>query len=305
MKDSSGPSPPDASNSSESDSSLITNSEQETGATPDSPDNTGDPPTQPPPENGDDDWETPEEGELGGKMTFLEHLDELRKRIVRSAIAVGVSFCCCWFFREPIFEFLAKPIYGAVDKLVFIKPTEPFTIYLKASFVAGIFLAIPVILFQVWIFIAPGLYRKERRYVIPFLTSSTLLFLLGGTFAYYVILPTALTFLITDFGKAFQPMVSAIEYFNFEMIIILGMGSIFQLPVIVAFLSMFGLITPAFLWKNFKFAFLIMVIIAAIVSPTTDVINLFLWSGPMVLLYLLSVAISWVFKRKAEKRNQI
>lgn len=265
-----------------------------------------DPPTPVTPTGVEDDPDSPDEDELGAKMTFLEHLDELRKRILWSGIAITVTFIGCWIFREPIFEFLAMPIKNSgIEKLTFIKPTEPFTIYLKVCFVAAVFLAAPAILTQVWLFIAPGLYQREKRYIIPFLVSSTLLVLLGGTFAYYIILPTALDFLINEFGKAFQPMVTALEYFNFEVIIILGMAAIFQLPVIVAFLSMFGLITPGFLWRNFRYAFLLMVMIAAVVSPTTDAINLFLWSGPMVLLYLVSIVISWVFKRRAEKRARM
>lgn len=265
-----------------------------------------DPPTPVTPTDVEDDPDSPDEAELGAKMTFLEHLDELRKRILWSGIAVTVAFIGCWIFRVPIFDFLAMPIKNSgIEKLTFIKPTEPFTIYLKVCFVAAVFLAAPAILTQVWLFIAPGLYQREKRYVIPFLASSTLLVLLGGTFAYYIILPTALDFLINEFGKAFQPMVTALEYFNFEVIIILGMAAIFQLPVIVAFLSMFGLITPGFLWRNFRYAFLLMVMIAAVVSPTTDAINLFLWSGPMVLLYLVSIVISWVFKRRAEKRARM
>ena len=188
-----------------------------------------DPPTPVTSTDVEDDPDSPDEEELGAKMTFLEHLDELRKRILWSAVAVSVAFCACWIFREPIFEFLAIPIKNSgIEKLVFIKPTEPFTIYLKVSFVAAVFLAAPAILTQVWLFIAPGLYQREKRYVIPFLVSSTALVLLGGTFAYYIILPTALDFLINQFGRAFQPMVSAIEYFNFEVIIILGMGPSFS-----------------------------------------------------------------------------
>lgn len=265
-----------------------------------------DPPTPVTSSEAEDDPDSPDEDELGAKMTFLEHLDELRKRILWSAIAVSVAFVGCWIFREPIFEFLAQPIKDAgIEKLTFIKPTEPFTIYLKVCFVAAVFLAAPAILTQVWLFIAPGLYAREKRYIIPFLVSSTALVLMGGTFAYYIILPTALDFLINEFGKAFQPMVTAIEYFSFEVIIILGMGAIFQLPVIVAFLSMFGLITPGFLWRNFRYAFLLMVIVAAVVSPTVDALSLFFWSGPMIVLYLVSIVISWVFKRRAEKRAEM
>lgn len=257
------------------------------------------PPGGPPRGAGDGD------DELGARMTFLEHLDELRRRIIRCMIAVAVTFGVAWIFHERIYQFLAVPIakaVGGAQKLVFIKPTEPFTIYLKVSFVVGIFLAIPVILLQLWFFISPALYRREKTYAIPFLVSSTLLFLLGGVFAYYVILPAALDFLINQFGKNFTPMVSAIEYFDFEMVIILGMGAIFEMPVIVAFLSIFGLITPRFLWVNFRYAFLLIIIVAAVASPTGDALNLFLWSGPMILLYVLSIGVSWIFKRRREKK---
>ena len=249
-----------------------------------------------------------EEGsELGGRMTFLEHLDEFRKRILRSVIAVLVTFCVAWVFREQIYGFLAMPIHEVVEKLVVIKPTEPFTIYLKVSFTAAIFMAAPFILSQVWLFIAPGLYRKEKAYAFPFLFFSTILFILGGVFAYYVILPPALNFLLLEFGAEFQPMISAVEFFDFELLIIVGMGAIFQLPILVAFLSIFGLVTPGFLWRNFRYAFLIITIIAAIVSPTTDPFNLFLWSGPMVILYGISIGISWIFqlrRKRAQKKAQ-
>ena len=166
---------------------------------------------------------------------------------------------------------------------------------------AAIFVSSPYILLQVWLFIAPGLYRKEKSYAFPFLLSSTVLFLLGGAFAYYVILPTALDFLINQFGSPFTAMVSAIEYFNFEVLILVGMGAVFQLPVLVAFLSLFGLVTPSFLWRNFRYAFLLIIVVAAIVSPTVDILSLFLWSGPMVMLYLLSIGISWIFKSRRER----
>jgi len=239
--------------------------------------------------------------ELGGRMTFLEHLDELRRRIMYSVIAILVTFVLGWIFREQIFAFLSAPIKGVVDKLVVIKPTEPFTIYLKVSFTAAVFMAAPIILSQVWMFIAPGLYRKEKRFALPFLVSTTILFLLGGSFAYYVVLPPALNFLLVEFGKDFQPMISAVDFFDFALLIIIGMGVIFQLPVLVAFLSMFGFVTPRFLWKNFRYAFLIITIIAAVVSPTTDPFNLFLWSGPMVFLYTISIGVSWIFKRRRDR----
>lgn len=265
------------------------------------------PPAPPPSTREPSDGEPPDdddEGVLGSTMTFLEHLDELRKRILHSAASVAIAFAFCWAFSEEIFRFLAVPIadvVGGMDQLIFIRPTEPFSIWIKVSFVAAVFLATPYIVFQVWLFIAPGLYRREKSYAIPFLLSSTFLFLLGGVFAYYIILPTALDFLINQFGAPFRPMVSAIEYFNFEVVVLVGMGLIFELPVLVAFLSLFGLITPRFLWKNFRYAFLLILIVAAVVSPTADALNLFLWSGPMLVLYLISIVVSWIFKRRREK----
>ncbi len=297
MMESSGNPPLDPPDEFESPSSPSEEQEPEGALEPISP---GPPPSAPPPDTSD--GEPPgEEHELGAKMTFLEHLDELRRRLLHAAVAVAVTFCLSWVFREPIFEFLAEPIKGAVDKLVVIKPTEAFTIYLKVSFVSAIFVAAPYLLFQLWLFIAPGLYRKEKGYVLPFLSSSTILFLLGGMFAYYIILPVALDFLINEFGKNFEPMISAVEFFKFETIIILGMGLIFQMPVLVAFLSIFGMLTPAFLWKNFRYAFLLIMIIAAVVSPTADALNLFFWAVPMVLLYLISICVSWVFKRRRDR----
>ena len=271
-------------------------------------------PPAPPSTPGTSDGEPPDGGVggiLGSTMTFLEHLDELQKRILHSAAAVGIAFAICWAFSEHIYRFLAVPIAAVVapgqsveagmKQLVFLRPTEPFSIWIKVSFVAAIFLSAPYLVLQVWFFIAPGLYRKEKSYALPFLFSSTFLFLVGGAFAYYVILPTALEFLINQYGAPFRAMVSAIEYFNFEVVILVGMWLVFQLPVLVAFLSLFGMVTPGFLWKNFRYACLVILIVAAVVSPTADALNLFLWSGPMVVLYLISIGISWIFKRRRAK----
>ena len=247
------------------------------------------------------------EKELGGRMTFLEHLDELRKRIVQSLIALVLTSAAGWIFREQIFEILRAPLGDAVQTLVYTKVTDTFTIWLKIAVAFGIFLASPFILLQVWLFISPGLYRKEKKYSVPFLVSGTALFVAGGLFAYYVILPLSLNFLIKELGARLQPMLTAVDYFNFVVIIVVGMGAVFQLPVLVAFLSLFGLITPRFLWKNFRYAILLIFIVAAVVSPTPDALNLSFWAGPMILLYLGSIGVSWVFQRRrlrAEAREQ-
>ncbi|RPI26922.1 MAG: twin-arginine translocase subunit TatC [Acidobacteria bacterium] len=261
------------------------------------------PPSTPVEEEGEEGEDDAEGRELGARMTFLEHLDELRRRILYSIIGLSVGFAVCWVFREEIFHFIRRPIDDVVKQLVMTKPTEAFTIYMKVAFIGGIFVAIPFILVQVWMFIAPGLYRKEKRFAFPFLLSSTGLFILGGAFAYYIVLPPALRFLILEFGSQFTPMITAMDYFDLVFLIVVGMGAVFQLPVLIAFLSIFGLVTPRFLWKNFRYAFLLITIAAAIVSPTTDPFNLLLWTGPMVVLYLIGIVVSWVFKRRRAKRE--
>ncbi|HSR53172.1 MAG TPA: twin-arginine translocase subunit TatC [Acidobacteriota bacterium] len=263
----------------------------------------------PPPSDGDDDDNgDDEQRELGGQMTFLEHLDELRRRIIYAFLAVVITFSASFVFREQIFDFLQQPITqvlldrGMEPKLTFIKPTDAFTIYLKVCVVAGTFLAAPFLVWQVWLFIAPGLYRREKIFAIPFLLGATTLFLSGGALAYYVILPAGLQFLVNEMGGKFTPILTALDFFNFELIIILGMGVVFQMPIIVAFLSIFGMVTPGFLFRNFRYAILIIVIVAAVASPTPDALNLFFWVAPMVVLYVLSIGISWIFQRRRKKK---
>ena len=253
----------------------------------------------------DEDGIDVEEQQLGGRMTFLEHLDELRKRILYSLIALVVTTGASWFFREQVFDVLRAPLGDAVATLVYTRVTDTFMIWLKVSIAAGVFLASPVILLQVWLFISPGLYRKEKRFAVPFLLSGTLLFITGGLFAYFVILPISLNFLIKELGKSLHPMLTAVDYFTFVVMILLGMGVVFQLPVLVAFFSRFGLITPGFLWKNFRYAVLLIVIIAAIVSPTPDALNLTLWVAPMVLLYFGSIGVSWVFQKRRLRKQAL
>jgi len=195
------------------DQSPPTSTEEESGEEPTQVQSPPESPPAPPPDLEAPGEDPPDEGlfgALGGAMTFLEHLDELRKRLLHGAAAVGIAFAICWAFSEQIFRFLAVPIADVVapgqgieagmKELIFVRPTEPFSIWIKVSFVGALFLSAPYLLLQVWLFIAPGLYRKEKSYAIPFLVSSTFLFLLGGAFAYYIILPTALEFLINQFG---------------------------------------------------------------------------------------------------------
>jgi sec-independent protein translocase protein TatC len=173
---------------------------------------------------------------------------------------------------------------------------------MKVAFLAGIFLTLPLTLYEVWKFIAPGLYRKEKRYVIPFLVSSMVLFLLGAAFCYYIVLPPTFKILI-EMGSSFTPMILVNDYLDLTNMMLLGFGGIFEMPVIAAFLSMFGLVTAGFLWRKFQYAIVIIVILAAVISPTGDAFNLMVWSAPMLLLYFISIGAAAIFgwRRKTKK----
>src|SRR6204780_2336510 len=205
-------------------------------------------------------------------MGFLDHLEELRKRIVYSIIAVAVGFGVCWGYHEKIYAVMQKPIMdvlranGLPDKLVFLNPTDPFNLYLKVAGLAGLFLTSPFVLYQVWMFISPGLYRNEKRYAVPFMVSTITLFISGGYFGYRIVYPRALDFLI-GFGKQFQPMITIVEYTQLFFSIVLGMGLIFEMPILVFFLAFMGIMSPEFMIKNFRYSILVIFIIAAIVTP--------------------------------------
>jgi sec-independent protein translocase protein TatC len=245
-------------------------------------------------------------------MGFLDHLEELRTRLVYSIIAVAVGFFACWGYREKIYEIMQKPIMdalkanGMTDKLVYLNPVEPFNLYLKIAALAGLFLTSPFVLYQVWMFISPGLYRNEKRYVMPFMASTIALFAGGGYFGYRVVYPRALDFLI-GFGKQFQPMITIGEYTSLFMSIVLGMGLIFEMPILIFFLALMGIVSAGFMWKNFRYAILIIFIIAAIVTPTPDVLNMCIFAAPMIGLYIISIGIAWMVhpkQRRARKEKQ-
>jgi sec-independent protein translocase protein TatC len=242
-----------------------------------------------------------------GKMSFLDHLDELRKRLVRIALYVAIGFVACLYFSGRIYDFLALPITKELPpgyKLAYTNPTDPFIIYMKVAFIGGIFLTIPFTLFEVWKFIAPGLYRKEKKYVIPFMVVSIFLFVLGATFCYLYILPAAYKFLIL-LGSSFMPVIKIDDYLDMTNMMLLGFGLVFEMPVIAGFLSMFGLVTAGFLWRKFSYALVGIVILAAILSPTGDAFNLLLWSAPMILLYLISIGVAAIFGWKRKKKGLV
>lgn len=235
-------------------------------------------------------------------MTFLDHLEELRRRLVISFIAVAVGFLACWAFAEPIFGKLQEPLTQFLppgDKLAYTRLTAPFFLYMKVAFFAGLFLASPVVLLQLWLFIAPGLYKKERRLAAPFIIFGTAFFTLGGYFGYRFLLPATCSFFV-ETGKQFKQMVTVDDYFSFASVIILATGLIFETPILIFFLARLGIVTPAFLMQKFKYAVVLAFVISAVVTPTPDMVTQAALAIPMILLYLIGVGVAFLFAKKVE-----
>jgi len=235
------------------------------------------------------------------KMTFLEHLEELRKRLLISIIAILVAFIVCWNFADRIFTWLSIPLSKFLpsgEKLVYTRLTEPFMLYMKVAFYAGIFVAAPVILWQLWLFISPGLYKRERRYAAPFIIIATLFFLLGGYFGWRVMLPGMCDFFLKT-GTQFRQMIKADEFLSFASTVVLGTGAVFETPILIFFLARLGVVTPAFLMRGWKWAIVGAFIVAAIVTPSPDPVNQTAFALPLIGLYFLGVGIAFVFGKKA------
>ncbi len=243
-------------------------------------------------------------------MGFLDHLEELRKRIIWSIAYIGIGFSVCYWWHEAIFGWMQKPIVFALKNhnlpvnLVYTNPTDPFNMYLKISLIVGIFVASPFVLYQVWAFIAPGLYKSERRYVAPFLFSTVGLFVAGGYFAYKMVYPAALDFLI-EYSAQFTPMITINEYTNLFMTIVLGLGVVFEMPILVFFLALFGIVSPGWMWRNLRYSILVIFIIAAIITPTTDIMNMCIFAAPMVVLYLASIGVAYLVHPKQRKKREL
>jgi sec-independent protein translocase protein TatC len=236
-------------------------------------------------------------------------LEELRRRILYSVAAIGLGLGVGLYYAGPAYELLARPMIDALraaglgDKLIFTHPLGAFRVYLSLGLYLGIVIALPLVLYQVWLFVAPGLYRHERRAALSFLVSSLLLFAGGTAFGYYVALPMMLRFLIS-FQGPFTPVISINEYLDLVVVILLLLGLIFQLPILIFFLSLFGIVTPQFLWRNFRYAVLLIAIVAAFITPTTDVLTMVVFMAPMVLLYLVGIGVSFLVARKKRERSE-
>jgi sec-independent protein translocase protein TatC len=247
------------------------------------------------------------------RMSFLEHLEELRKRILHSIYGLAAVYLCCLLFASKLYEVLAGPFVAAMEemgkvegvRLVALTPTETFyLLYVKLPLIVGVFLASPWLMYQAWAFISPGLYQRERRWAAPFIFSTATLFVLGGVFGYFVALRFALAFLLgigTSLGV--DQMISIDAYANIVMTIILGLGLVFQMPVVIFFLTLIRLVTPDFLLNNVRYAILIIFVVAAAITPTTDVVNMIVFAGPMILLFYVGIFASYLLVLSREGRR--
>jgi sec-independent protein translocase protein TatC len=340
--------------------------------------------------------DSPDEDQ-GGHMSFLEHLDELRSRLVRSIAFVFIAFIVCWFFSNHIYNFLARPVQKALaeaqrrdvalsglngpesalqlgslkegdsgryifsettkmgpgviplgatvlakalkdsdgnialytdepliagstvipkgvklpvdksgplsgidDKLIVTTAVEPFSLYLKVSIYAAVGLAIPFLLWQIWGFISPGLFPHERSYAMPFILLSSISFVIGAIFAYYVIFPPAARYLL-GLGQDFRLLLKADDYFDFIILVMLAMGVVFQMPAITYVLARIGIVTAGYLVRVWRVSLIVILISAAILSPTNDVPNMLLFAAPMIVLYIISIFIAWMFGKERRK----
>ena len=238
------------------------------------------------------------------KMSFLEHLDELRKRIINSCIAIAVCVLLGFGFIDKIFNFIFAPTRRALPpgvKLIYTQPGEAFSLYIEIALIIGVMLAAPFIMYQVWRFIAPGLYSNEKRFAIPFVLFTTLGFLAGAAFNHYISFPFMMAF-FASFNTpdlAFMPKLE--DVFGLYSKMLIGMGIVFQMPTVVFFLAKMKLLTARFLIANLKYALLLIFIIAAVITPTGDMMTQTIFAAPMIGLYLLSIVIAWVVGPKRQK----
>jgi sec-independent protein translocase protein TatC len=240
------------------------------------------------------------------EMTFLEHLEDLRKRLFYSAIALIAGFFPCWAFREKLFEILSRPVMQYLPpgtKFSFLTLTAPFMMYLKIAFLASLFFTAPFIFLQIWYFVAPGLYQKEKKYAIPFVLMTTFFFAIGIAFGYFVVYPFACRFFLS-IGKDFQAVLTPDQYLGFSVKVLLGIAATFETPTLVFFLAKMGLVTAGWMVRNFKYAVLVVFVVAAVITPTPDAVTQSIVAIPMLALYGLSILIALAVGRGKEKKRR-
>jgi len=262
------------------------------------------PPPSAPPEDDEDDEES---GML--RMSFMEHLEELRSRIIKALLGFGVAFVGCLLFANLLWDFVQAPLKQATDQLggqiIAIDPMEMFSIiYMWTPLVAAIFLGAPWVVYQVWSFISPGLYPRERRWAVPFITCTGGLFIAGGAFAYFVAFRYAMVFLLgIGASSGVKPYITIDRYFSLFVNVMLGISLVFELPVVIFFLTLIRVASPSFLLRNSRYAILAIVVLAAVITPTPDIFNLTLFAVPMILLYFLGVFASFLLVMRRENRR--
>ena len=245
--------------------------------------------------------------QAGGQMTFFEHLSELRKRIIHSLYAIGIGAFIGVYLSQRFIDFIVQPMLKALkdaglqQRLIYTHPAGYLNMIITLGVYLGVVIASPYVLYQIWLFVAPALYKHERSAVTGFLFSTVFLFLSGIAFGYFITLPYVLRFLVSFKGPV-EPMISINEYFDLILMVLLGLGLVFELPILIFFLSLFGIVTPKFLWHNFRYAILVIAVTAAIITPTPDAQTMLIFMVPMVLLYFVGIAVSAMVVRKRNRR---
>jgi sec-independent protein translocase protein TatC len=242
----------------------------------------------------------------GGRMTFLEHLDELRKRLTHAVVALLVGFLIAFSFVDRIWNFVMQPLTTSIPdgKFVYTEPAEAFFLYMWVAAIVGLMIASPYVMYQVWLFIAPGLYANEKKLAIPFVFFSTALFLLGAAFSHFTVFPWAFQFFssFSSQNLTFMPRIEPV--FSMYTKLLLAMGLVFQMPILVLVLARFGLVTAGFLWRNIKYAILIIFVAAAVLTPSADPVGQSLMAAPMVVLYIVSIGVAWLFGKRQESDDE-
>ncbi|NVB77842.1 MAG: twin-arginine translocase subunit TatC [Kofleriaceae bacterium] len=261
------------------------------------------------PRDDDDDDQGSRDAELeGGRMPFLSHLAELRDRVRNAALFFLVAAGVCWYYADQIFDWLNVPLQRVWDvkklgpfHLVYGSPTEPFWVNMSIAMWAGVFAASPFIFYQLWKFIAPGLYKRERRVTISFAVFSAVFFCAGALFCYYFVLDGLYGFLMGYADKDLTPQLLMKEYLDLTRDMMLAFGAVFELPLLIYFLAMIGMVTHRGLWKFNRWFVVIAFIVGAILTPSPDVVSQILMATPMIVLYNLSIVLAWNITRKREK----
>jgi sec-independent protein translocase protein TatC len=247
-----------------------------------------------------------DEESSGDKMSFLEHLDELRKRIVNSCLAIGVGFLISFLFIDRIFNFVFGPSRKVLPtgvSFVYNRPAEAFSLYIQLALISGALIAAPAVMYQVWLFVAPGLYAKEKRFAIPFVMLTSGGLLVGAAFNHYVAFPLMMAFFASFNNPQLVFMPKVEDTFDLYLTMTLWMGVVFQMPTLVFFLAKMRLVTAGFLWRQLRYAILATFVIAAVITPTGDPMNQAIFAAPMILLYVLSIGIAWLVNPRGRSKT--